>query len=213
MKIIDFCLKYKVPLVYASSSAIYGGLPLGDDEKHKSDLLSPYAVDKFALESYAKVASVTSGLNSLGLRFFNVYGPRQDPSNPYSGVISIFTERLLSNQDIMINGGTQTRDFIYVTDIADIILRAVHITCEMEITDVVNVLTGTSVSINCLADKIIKIVNSNSSKIYKELSVGDPMESNGTIAKLSRLFNIKVSDFITLDRGLQMTVNGMRFGV
>ena len=210
LKIIDFCIKYELPLVYASSSAIYGGIPLGDDEKKSTDLLSPYAADKFALELYAKVSSVTSGLSSLGLRFFNVYGPRQDPSNPYSGVISIFIERLLRNQTITINGGAQTRDFIYVTDIADIVSRAVQIASETKISDTVNVLTGKSVSIDCLADNIIKIVNSSSERAYRALPVGDPMESNGTTLKLPRLLNISLSDFVTLNKGLRMTVNDMR---
>lgn len=212
LKIIDFCIKYKLPLVYASSSAIYGSLPLGDDERDNNDLLSPYAADKFALESYAKVSSVTSGLSSVGLRFFNVYGPRQDPSNPYSGVISIFIARLLSNQTISINGGTQTRDFIYVTDVADTISQAVQVTSEKKLSDTVNILTGTSISIDCLADNLMKIVNSNSDKVYNALAVGDPMESNGTIAKLQRLLSMKSSDFVTLDKGLEMTVNDMRSG-
>ena len=210
LKIVDYCLKYKLPLVYASSSAIYGGLKLGDDEKDHIDLISPYAADKFALESYAKVSSITSGLSSIGLRFFNVYGPRQDPSNPYSGVISIFTERLMSNEAITINGGSQTRDFIYVTDIADTIFRAVQLTLETEVSDVVNVLTGASVSIDFLADELIEIVNSSSDKVYKKLPIGDPMESNGTINKLSRLLNVKPSDFLTLSEGLKMTVNSMK---
>ena len=194
-------------MVYASSSAIYGGLPFGDDEKDRTDLLSPYAADKFALELYAKVSSVTSGLSSLGLRFFNVYGPRQDPSNPYSGVISIFIERLLSNKTITINGGAQTRDFIYVADIANVISQAVQVTSETKISDTVNVLTGISTSINCLADSLSEIIKSSSDRVYRELPVGDPKESNGTMTKLSRLLNIVPSDFITLNKGLKMTVN------
>ena len=200
-------------MVYASSSAIYGGLPLGDDEQDSTDLLSPYAVDKSALELYAKVSNLTFGLSSIGLRFFNVYGPRQDPSNPYSGVISIFIERLLSNQSITINGGSQTRDFIYVTDVANVILQAVQMTSVKKISDSVNVLTGASISIDCLASKLMSIVNSSSAKTYSDLTVGDPMESNGTIDKLSRLLDMESSDFIDLDKGLGMTVNDMRSGV
>jgi UDP-glucose 4-epimerase len=213
LKIIDFCVRKKIPLVYASSSAIYGGLPLGDDEQDSTDLLSPYAVDKSALELYAKVSNLTFGLSSIGLRFFNVYGPRQDPSNPYSGVISIFIERLLSNQSITINGGSQTRDFIYVTDVANVILQAVQMTSVKKISDSVNVLTGASISIDCLASKLMSIVNSSSAKTYSDLTVGDPMESNGTIDKLSRLLDMESSDFIDLDKGLGMTVNDMRSGV
>ena len=210
LKIIDFCIERKLPLVYASSSAIYGGLHLGDDDIGSIDLLSPYAADKFALELYAKVSSVTSGLSSIGLRFFNVYGPRQDPSNPYSGVISIFIEKLLSNQSLTINGGAQTRDFIYVTDVADVISRSVLVTSTKKVSDAVNVLTGKSVSIDSLADNLIEITGSNSKKIYQELPVADPMESNGTVVKLPRVLNMMPSDFISLQKGLELTVNDMK---
>ena len=93
------------------------------------------------------------------------------------------------------------------------ISQAVQVTSETKISDSVNVLTGTSVSIDCLADNIIEIVNSSSDKAYRALPVGDPMESNGTIAKLTRLLNMAPSDFLTLNKGLKMTVNDMRSGV
>ena len=210
LKIIDFCIKNNVPLVYASSSAVYGNLPLGNDEKSNTDLISPYAADKFALELYAKVSSITSGLRSIGLRFFNVYGPRQDPSSPYSGVISIFVQKSLYNQAITINGGEQTRDFIYVGDIADVIFKAVNLSLDKNVSDCVNVLTGTSISINYLADSIIEIINSRSNKVYKTLPLGDPMESNGTVNKMSRLFDISTSNFVPLNRGLKLTIDAMR---
>ena len=107
IKVIDFCKSNNIPLVYASSSAIYGNLGKGNDEINKVDLLSPYAVDKYSMELYAQTAHKNSQLSSLGLRFFNVYGPRQDPQNPYSGVISIFANRLLKGQKLIINGGQQ----------------------------------------------------------------------------------------------------------
>jgi UDP-glucose 4-epimerase len=210
LKIIDFCIKNKLPLVYASSSAIYGGLPLGDDETDEIDLLSPYAVDKYALELYAKASSLTSELSSIGLRFFNVYGPRQDPSNPYSGVISIFTEKLLTNQNIIINGGSQTRDFVYVTDVAEVISQAVHIASSKKISDFVNVLTGKSISIDSLANQLMEIIESSSKKTYRKLPLGDPMESNGTTIKLQSIFNITASEFISLHHGLMLTVNYMK---
>ena len=83
--------------------------------------ISPYAADKYALELYSKVLSVTSNLSSIGLPF-NVYGPRQDPSSPYS-VCSIFAKRLYEQQDITVNGGSQTRDFVYVADVALALVR------------------------------------------------------------------------------------------
>lgn len=207
LRIIDFCIKYKLPLVYASSSAIYGSLPLGDDQKDSIDLLSPYAADKFALELYAKVASEISDLSSIGLRFFNVYGPRQDPTNPYSGVISIFIKKLLSNQNIVINDGSQTRDFVHVSNVAEVVSKAVDVTSSGIVSDTVNVLAGRSVSIEAIADKLIEIIGSNSEKTYRELPLGDPMESNGTEAKLLQLLDVKTSDFISIEAGLVSTVD------
>ena len=95
INVMDYCCRSHVPLVYASSSAVYGNLPVGDDAIRDVDLLSPYAADKYVMEIYAQMAHKVYGLSSVGLRFFNVYGPRQDPHSPYSGVISVFIERML----------------------------------------------------------------------------------------------------------------------
>lgn len=210
IKIIDFCNNNKIPLVYASSSAIYGNLSFGDDTvSSQIDLLSPYAADKLALEQYAYVSAITSNLNSVGLRFFNVYGPRQDPKNPYSGVISIFTDRLLSNKNLYINGGNQTRDFIHVKDVAKIVVQAVNVVSKNSVCETVNVLTGKSVSIDALATKIMETVGLSVQKIYCDLPIGDPLESNGSVSKLKKLFNLTPSNLITLELGLRMTVEHM----
>ena len=87
IKVIDFCKRKQLPFVYASSSAVYGNLDFGDDSGSLVNLLSPYAADKYVMELYAKVAHQLYQLSSIGLRFFNVYGPLQDPSSAYSGVI------------------------------------------------------------------------------------------------------------------------------
>jgi UDP-glucose 4-epimerase len=103
IKVIDYCRVNQIPLVYASSSAIYGNLELGDDQNSRVDLVSPYATDKYAMELYAKTAYKLYQLSSIGLRFFNVYGPRQDSTSSYSGVISTFVDRLLRRKSITIN--------------------------------------------------------------------------------------------------------------
>jgi UDP-glucose 4-epimerase len=213
LKVLDFCTKHNIPLVYASSSAVYGGLPYGDDEVNTSDLISPYAADKYALELYSKVLSVTSNLSSVGLRFFNVYGPRQDPSSPYSGVISIFAERLSAHQDVTVNGGNQTRDFVYVTDVAHAITEAINLALSEKMCEFVNVLTGRSVSIDWLADILIETTKSSSKKTYKEMSAGDPLESNGAVAKLSHVLGIASSDMVPLEEGLALTLNYLKDGV
>lgn len=115
-----------IPFVYASSAAVYGevaALPLTEEAERRP--LSAYGADKYACELHAAVASRVHAIPTVGLRFFNVYGPRQDPKSPYSGVISIFCDRLLRNAPIEIYGdGLQTRDFVYVGDVVGALLSA-----------------------------------------------------------------------------------------
>ena len=115
-----------IPVVYASSAAVYGdcpSLPLG--EKSEKRPLSAYGADKIGCELHARVGGKVHRLPSVGLRLFNVYGPGQDPKSPYSGVISIFCERLRRGEPIEIFGdGDQTRDFIFVADVVAAMLRA-----------------------------------------------------------------------------------------
>ena len=109
----------RIPVVYASSAAVYG------DAAHRADRrnrpcppLSAYGADKYRCELHARVASHVHGIPTVGLRFFNVYGPRQDPKSPYSGVISIFCERISAGQPITSSAtASQTRDFVYVGDV------------------------------------------------------------------------------------------------
>lgn len=212
LQVVDFCMKNETPLVYASSSAIYGGLAFGEDDKPNSDLLSPYAADKFCLETYASLGGSLGKFSSIGLRFFNVYGPRQDPNNPYAGVISLFAGRLLQNQSITINGGTQTRDFIFVNDVVETLNRAVQVAMEKRVSEVVNVLTGSSISIDRLADLLAGLVGVPARKIYKDFEVGDPIDSGGSTKKLTSLLNMAPSNFQSLNEGLKITLDHMKVG-
>ena len=206
VRIIDFCRGRRIPFIYASSSAIYGNLQVGDDESLSLDLLSPYAVDKYALELYTHTVLGTAQVPNFGFRFFNVYGPRQDPSSDYSGVISIFTRRALFNEDLLVNGGHQTRDFVYVKDVVRVI--ATPLLHSMESKDFVcNVLTGRSISIDNLADLIINLSDSSSAKRYRPLSIEDPERSSGTISKMSRMPGVTLDTFTTLEDGLRETIN------
>ena len=116
----------EVPVVYASSAAVYGDCPtLPITEDVPKAPLSAYGADKYGCELHAKVASHVFGIPTVGLRFFNVYGPRQDPKSPYSGVISIFCDRLLSGNGVKIFGdGEQSRDFVFVTDVVAALMAA-----------------------------------------------------------------------------------------
>lgn len=206
VRIIDFCRGRRIPFIYASSSAIYGNLQVGDDESLSLDLLSPYAVDKYALELYTRTVLGAAEVPNFGFRFFNVYGPRQDPSSDYSGVISIFIKRGLLNEDLFVNGGHQTRDFVYVKDVVRVI--ATPFLHSMESKDFVcNVLTGRSISIDNLADLIIHLSDSTSVKKYRPLSIEDPERSSGTTSRISRMPGVTLDTFTTLEDGLRETIN------
>lgn len=116
-----------IPVVYASSAAVYGDNPNVPLEEHETARpLSAYGADKLGSELHAGVAGRIHGIPTFGLRFFNVFGPRQDPTSPYSGVISIFADRLAGGGDITVHGdGGQERDFVYVGDVVRHILAAV----------------------------------------------------------------------------------------
>ena len=116
--VFEAAVQMDLPVVYASSSAVYGIVkrtPIRENApKHP---ISPYGADKLAMELHAAAGAYVHQLRSFGLRFFNVYGPRQDPSSAYSGVISVFVSRARKHHSITIHGdGKQVRDFVYVTD-------------------------------------------------------------------------------------------------
>tara|TARA_B100001250_G_C19808726_1_gene794729 strand:- start:1125 stop:2051 length:927 start_codon:yes stop_codon:yes gene_type:complete len=203
-KVISFCEKNKVPIVYASSSAIYGNLPFGD-EQGKIELLSPYAADKYSMEKYLEAANKYSKLSSFGLRFFNVYGPRQDPSSQYSGVISIFSNRLNDDKKIFINGGYQTRDFVYVEDVVKCLIKA-YKKISKSGCFVCNVLTGESITIDDLVKKLSVILNIKPKCIYRKLPLGDPERSAGNVMLMEKLLQINVDNFIKINDGLKKTI-------
>ena len=207
LKVIDYCATAHVPLVYASSSAVYGKLPLGD-EGGSVDLWSPYSADKLMSEIYCDVAYKLYGLRSYGLRFFNVYGPRQDPTNPYSGVISIFADRILKGEPITINGGHQTRDFIYVKDVVRGIWEGYKYLLENSVSTYSNFLTGNSISIDELANNLLNLAGNNVEKLYKDLPLGDPEKSLGTIDRMREL--LKLGEFVKLEDGLREVLFWMK---
>lgn len=199
LKVIDYCKATSTPLIYASSSAIYGNLPIGD-ETLGVDLLNPYSADKLVSEIYCDIAYKLYNLPSFGLRFFNVYGPRQDPKNPYSGVIPIFTDQILKGLPINIYGGYQTRDFIYVKDVVRGIRRAYEYLQKNPVSTVTNLLSGNSISIDELANILIHLTGNNVEKIYQELLAGDTVYSMGKTDRMRELLNL--NDFVSLEDGL-----------
>ena len=168
-----------IPVVYASSAAVYGdsaALPLSESGPTRP--LSAYGADKLGCELHARVASLVHGVPTAGCRFFNVYGPRQDPASPYSGVISIFFDRLGQGLPVKIFGdGGQTRDFIYVADVVDALLKAMD--RRPADAPVFNVCTGRATSILDLARTIAEARGARLESRFEPARAGDIRASLG----------------------------------
>ena len=189
-----------VPLVYASSAAVYGAsleLPLG--EQLRVEPLSPYGADKRGCELHARAAFEVYGLASTGLRFFNVYGPGQDPSSPYSGVISKFADRIAAGKPLTIFGdGRQTRDFVFVGDVVEALIRAGRDPAKTA--EVFNVCTGREVSILELADTMQTASGIDREIELAEALKGEVRRSCGDTSALEQRFGLRPTT--TLAEGL-----------
>lgn len=196
-----------VPVVYASSAAIYGdnaSMPLTEREVPRP--LTAYGADKLGCELHARVGSLVHDVPSMGLRFFNVYGPRQDPASPYSGVISVFVDRISRGQSISIFGdGGQCRDFVYVGDVVRFLIAGMHRSSNQQ--DVVNVCTGRMVTINQLAQTISSLSGQALSVDRLPARNGDIRVSLGDPDRAHRNLGIKAE--IDLSDGLKQTMEAM----
>jgi len=171
-------------VIYASSAAVYGtnqNLPLKETEL--CEPLSPYALEKHYTEQLAHLYFHLYGISSVGLRYFNVYGERQDPTSPYSGVISIFVDKLLKNQQITIFGdGEQTRDFIYVKDVISANILALEYSEKNA--QIFNVGTQTSITINKLLFVLQTQLKTSIIPTYQPNRSGDIKDSCANNSKL-----------------------------
>ena len=176
-----------IPVVYASSAAVYGDQSAERiAEGCELRPLSSYGADKLGGELHGRVAHSLFGVPNIGLRFFNVYGPRQDASSPYSGVISIFVARASENAPLTIFGdGQQLRDFVFVGDVVSHLVQAMSIAQRPQgASGVFNVCTGRGHSVAELAQLVIELVHSRSTLVHApgragdiKTSVGDPSEA------------------------------------
>ena len=148
-------------MVFASSAAVYGDCPtLPIPEGAERRPLSAYGADKYGSELHAAAATHVHGIPTVGLRFFNVYGPRQDPKSPYSGVISIFRDCILKGAPITIHGdGGQTRDFVHVSDVVEALLAGMAL--RPDSASIFNVCTGAATSIAELVQVIGHLAGKN----------------------------------------------------
>jgi nucleoside-diphosphate-sugar epimerase len=175
-----------IRLIYASSAAVYGAeakLPCSDEEPLPLEVLSPYALEKANNERYARLYARLFGIKSLGLRYFNVYGLRQNPGSPYSGVISKFIERYQKKEPIWVFGdGSQSRDFIHVTDIAQANWQAV----QSDYCGVLNIATGVPETLLNLINYIEAAGGYPAQTEFLAPRVGDIAHSYATTAKAEK---------------------------
>ena len=210
IKVFQFSKKFSAPVIFASSSAVYGNLSLGNDKKERFSITSPYAQDKLTLEHYAKMSFEIFKTPSIGLRLFNVYGPGQKSNSPYSAVIPIFIRRMLKKIPVIINGGFQTRDFIYVQDVIDIMLILMKKIQKEKKFHIFNLGTGRSIKISYLFKLIKRSTGANPKVIRKKLNKFDPKKSSGTCGKILNYLKLRKYNFTKLESGLIKTIHSMK---
>ena len=192
--------------VYASSSSVYGDEPnLPKKEDRTGNLLSPYAVTKMANELYASVFGRLYGMKIVGFRYFNVFGPRQDPNGPYAAVIPLFVSGILNNTPVYINGdGGQTRDFTFVENAVQANIKGMLTDNDAAYGQVYNVAVGENFTVNFLFEAIGKLLSSDHKPIYRESRSGDIRDSLADISKARQLLGYEPTRQF-LD-GLKLTV-------
>jgi len=191
-------------LVYAGSSSAYGDTPtLPKTETMPTAPLSPYALQKLVAEQYCQMFTRLYGLETVTIRYFNVFGPRQDPSSPYSGVISIFISALCEGRQSTIYGdGEHTRDFTYVANVVDGVLRACSAAGASG--EIINVATGGRISLNTLFTTIRGLVDAKGDPIYAPPRPGDVKDSQADISKARRVLGYE--PIVSFEEGLARTV-------
>ena len=197
LNLLELSKKYNIKKIIVSSSAAVYGMPkyLPIDENHTVSPISYYGVSKLTMEKYIELYNI----DYIICRFSNVYGPRQTPHGE-AGVVSIFIDNFINNKEINIFGnGEQTRDFIYVKDIAKIFLELVKNNVSKQ---VLNISTNSAITINKLFESIVKISNNNVKANYLNTREGDIEHSILDNKKLLSLVDI---DFVSIEKGLEDT--------
>lgn len=190
--------------VFAGSSSVYGNaavLPKREDMRPHP--LTPYALQKLVSEEYCQMFTALYGLETVTTRYFNVFGPRQQPGSPYSGVISLFIEALSKGQAPTIYGdGKQTRDFTYVADVVDGVLRAAE--APRVAGEVINVAVGGRISLLELFRTLQGIFKTDVQPVFKPAREGDVRDSQADILKARQLLGFEPR--VTFEDGLRRTV-------
>ncbi len=187
--------------VFASSAAVYGNTEKSANSEYDPvNPITPYGLEKYTAERYCMLYAKYYGVPAVAFRFFNVYGERQNPKSPYSGVISVFMDRAVNGEAITIYGdGEQTRDFVYVKDLVNVI--GYSLTNDAMIGRVYNIGTGESVSVNKLCGFVRDATGSGASVEHTDGRDGDLRHSCADIGKL-RAVGYR-GDFVALEHGIQ----------
>lgn len=191
--------------VYASSSSVYGDEPtLPKREGREGNLLSPYALTKRTNEEYAALYTKLYGLETIGFRYFNVFGRRQDPDGAYAAVIPKFVKNLLENEAPTINGdGTQSRDFTYIENVIEANLKGMQAPKEAA-GESFNIAYGGQVNLNELYQKLSELLNKKIEPVYGPERAGDIKHSNADIGKAKKL--LKYAPEYSFERGIELTI-------
>lgn len=191
--------------VYASSSSVYGDsevLPKREGEEGK--ILSPYALTKKMDEEYGRLYKKLYGLNTYGLRYFNVYGPRQNMDSMYAAVIPIFIKKLMNNEQATIYGdGRQSRDFTYVANVVQANLKACKASDD-KAGEVYNIACGEQIYLYEVYDVVSKLLKQNIAPIFSEARVGDIRDSNADISKAMK--DLRYNPKYMFEEGIKLTV-------
>ncbi|MCC7203227.1 MAG: NAD-dependent epimerase/dehydratase family protein [Nitrospirae bacterium] len=203
INLLEYAVRYGTRKVIFSSTggAIYGeGGPYPTAEDHAARPVSPYGISKLTGEHYLYYYQVMHGLKYVSLRYANVYGPRQDPFGE-AGVVAIFTKKMLRNDQPLINGnGMQTRDYVYVEDVVNAVMRAI----ENDICDIFNVGTGIETTVNELFRILVELTGSNVREMHGPAKKGEQMRSCLSFDKTRKTLDWEPS--VPLRTGLANTV-------
>jgi UDP-glucose 4-epimerase len=192
-------------LIYASSSSVYGDTPsLPKHEGVPSDPLSPYALQKYVGEQYCRLFYQLYGLETISLRYFNIFGPKQDPNSVYSAVIPKFIDALLQGRPPIIFGdGEQSRDFTYIENVVQANLLAMSV--EHLHGEAINIACGERTSLNQLLNALKRILGSTLFPVYQDPRQGDVRHSLADIHKGKEILNYKPT--VAVEKGLEKTVD------
>ena len=196
-------------VVYAASSSAYGDTDvLPKVETMQARPKSPYAAQKLMGEYYCSVFSSCFGLETVGLRFFNVYGPRQDPDSPYSGVLSLFMKHLIAGTQPLIHGdGEQTRDFTYVEDVAGLLMKAAKAD-SLAVGNTYNAGNGNRYSLNMIWNELQQIEGVRINPLYGPSREGDVRDSQACTVAATR--DLGHAPQFSLEQGLRRTLEWYR---